>query len=143
MSGWVEFTYHGKDLTARGLVIPVNVTSSQTLRSAGPVPAVIDTGADTTCVSRTLAEKLGMTATSTEKHHVINGGHVDLAVSPCAIQFDDLEIIELARAGIADIGEADAVLIGRDILSIAQLIVDFTQGSWTLRLDASKLKPPY
>lgn len=122
-----------------GLILPVVVGSQVSGLTSKPVTALVDTGAHRSALDKALASSLCIEPFGSEPLDVVGGIAREVGLSSCSIGFQGGVVVKLGEVAIDDLPVFCPVIIGRDILGIGQLIVDFTQGSWVLQLDASRI----
>ncbi|MEQ1619346.1 MAG: hypothetical protein ABL883_13500 [Terricaulis sp.] len=122
-----------------GLLAQVTVSNASTHEASDYVSALIDTGAYITTVHRELAERLQLEIDRSEEFDVVGARNRKAGISRCAIGFQSGHIVKLGKVAIDDLPGFCPVIVGRDIIGLGQLIVDFETGGWVLHINPEKL----
>lgn len=134
-------------LIQRGPVIPVVIAPDQAfaaaLQSAGkPIPqpvtglALVDTGATTTCVDDTIAQKMGLAPSGTAKLSSASHHATQCLTYPVQLHFPAWNVsLQAPRAmGVTIASQGIIALVGRDLLQNCVLVYNGADGSFTLAL---------
>jgi hypothetical protein len=132
---WVGLTdtVNPEDLQRHGPTIPVRVGPANG-EAEHSVLAQVDTGASHSAISPRLAAFLGVRPTREVKanHPVHEPVLVD--VFRCSLALPNGTVLEADCAVLPNLIHPHDVLIGRDILAICRLSIDFVSGEWSLSL---------
>lgn len=92
----------------------------------------IDTGAGHTCISPGLRNQLGLQASGTAPQQAANAPQLDTPTFDCVLAFPGVGEFSLNARLLDHLQEPTDVLIGRDILRLCHVDIDFTTGAWSL-----------
>jgi predicted aspartyl protease len=134
-------------LMQRGPVIPVVISPDQTFAAAlqaasKPIPqpvtgfALVDTGATTTCIDATVAQKMGLAPSGTAKLSSVSHEGTQCLTYPVQLFFPAWNVgLQAARAmGVTIANQGIIALVGRDLLQNCVLVYNGADGSFTLAL---------
>lgn len=134
-------------LLQRGPVIPVVISADQAFTAAlqaasKPIPqpvtglALVDTGATTTCIDKTVAQQMGLAPSGTAKLSSASHQETECLTYPVQLFFPAWNVgLQAARAmGVTIANQGIVVLVGRDLLQNCVLVYNGADGAFALAI---------
>ena len=139
------------ELESRGPIVQVRICLHQVheeilIERGNELPepyigmALIDTGADQSCIDHTVVDNLGLLPIDVTPVITPNGIHLDCHVYPIRLEFDQrgFDVNEAISLPIRDMHSGNMIaLIGRDILKHCFFAYDGPTGDWRLEFGLS------
>lgn len=133
-SGWTRLTVTSDFAIMKtiGPTLPIEFESLELKAETKKVLALIDSGANHSCIGPRLFAALGISASRTINQHPAGKEPEYVPIFLGRIKFHNGTQIDGDFAVLASLGDPYDILIGRDILSLCRLVIDFTTGNWEL-----------
>jgi predicted aspartyl protease len=141
LDGWIRFGVNmdPEELRRIGPSVPEVTIAAGNTSTMGR--AQFDTGANHTCMTQRVADALGIQPSGTILQHAAGKDPAETPLFQVRLTFHNGTVLDHDIAVLRSLSAPHDLLIGRDILGLGRLVVDFTTGRWEwhIKLPAEKL----